>query len=169
MNQIEQAIEIVDPEENIMSQIAAVILSKKIFDLDEDSDGAKTIHQLIAREILKGYSFFDMVDRLEATVQSVRRNLESAITYLRSLGVPVYKAKKPGGKEIRILTIIDDYRDAKNKDFDRALTHVSNHLDATYRDNMLKHPELKNENASLKRLSNKLKQQQLLIVFKEED
>lgn len=117
-------------------RIADLILECKTFDVSTNTDGLKTVSQMIAKKMCDELSFGQVVFNNEGQgiLDMVKKNLPHAITYLTDdLKIPVYRRlearyeittengnnKKGGGKFVEYITIDADYRDAREATIER--------------------------------------------------
>jgi len=97
------------------------------FDLDEDTGGWTTIHELIAKHLLRDYNERETHLLMDSHIGMVKRNFYQAKDYVEShLGRPVYLIKEPKGKNIKCVTTDPDYRNAKEENYKRIVRNCTN-------------------------------------------
>lgn len=127
------------------------------FDMKGDTEGYPTIHWIIARTLLADYTEFERYQLLGSYVANVKTNLNHAIAYLEDKGIYVFKSIPKGKKNIEFLTIDPEYRDAKARDWHRAVNRTLGVVKSFGNTNELKHDDrLAVVGGETKRLTNKL-------------
>jgi len=128
-------------------KIQNAIVEQEIFDLETDTEDYPTIHYLIARHLLDDQPEYIIMRQLDMYQGMVKRNLDTAISDLADSGIAVYKvfehAKGKGdiGKNISCITTKPDYRDAKERHFQKIRKRMLQHINAAKRNVSLTAPE----------------------------
>jgi len=110
-------------------EIVEALKEKRTFDLEDNSNGYRTVHWLIAEHILQNYKFstgYKML--LQKYAIAVERNLGYAVKMLKeSYHIPVYKGLKDS-RRITFITLDKTYRDAREHDRGRLIERIRTHV-----------------------------------------
>lgn len=116
------------------------------FDLDQDTGGWTTVHELIAKYLLRDYNDRETHILMDSHVGMVKRNFYQAKDYVESvLKKPVYLIKEPNGKNIKCVTTNPDYHNAKERNYDRIRKNVRNSVKNFIHHTRIAAPEKLNE------------------------
>ena len=131
-------------------RIANMIIEVQTFDVSTNTDGLRTVAQMIATKLCEDMSLGEKMfgDGPKMVLNLVKTNLPHAIQYLMDeKGIPVYRMLEPryettteggavkvnGVKFLEFLTIDKDYRDAYEKNIERIGIAVNRTLGASKR------------------------------------
>jgi hypothetical protein len=129
-------------------RISDIILEEKTFDVSTNTDGFRTVYQMISKKMCDDMTFAQMIESFPQYCHVVKQNLPHAICYLTDeLNIPVYRLQEPryeattrtgstiqkGGKFIEYLTIDVEYRDAKEAELERISSSMRRSLSASKR------------------------------------
>ena len=117
-------------------------LTEVTFDLDKDTGGWTTVHELIAIHLLKEYNDRERHILMDSHVGMVKRNFYQGKDYVETiLKKPVYLIKEPRGKNIKCVTTDPDYHNAKERNFNRIRKNIGNSVKSFLRQTRIAAPE----------------------------
>ena len=127
------------------------------FDMRGDTEGYPTIHWIMARSLLSDYPEFERFQLINSYVTNVKNNLNSALAYLESKDIMVYRSIPKGKKNIQFITTDPNYMEARDLDYERQKNRVLIGLKSFNSNMKLKYPDkLSTIGGETKRLTNKL-------------
>jgi len=114
----------------LYKRVAHVYVNKRILDIetpDLNPNNRDTIAELVRDELLIGQPTEELESLLASKkyLNKVFRAIDPAYNYLRSRGIEIYKVHYPGKRNLRCITTVRDYKDAKEREVQRIIRRAN--------------------------------------------